>query len=191
MGQDAGPTDYKVWAKAQAEASKPIPGPYERNPDLSATMLGEPQWRWLDAQLRQPAELRIFGSSLQVLADFAGWEGWINFARDQARLFQAIRNAHAERMICISGDSHYGEISMLDVNVPYPIWDITSSGLTEVWPVTPPNDLRVSNVWRDRNFGLIEIDWSAPAPRLRSEVRDEGGRPQLTQAIDTASLVIR
>ena len=36
-------------------------------------------------------------------------------------------------MICLSGDTHYGEISRLDDNVPYPLWDITSSGLTEVW----------------------------------------------------------
>lgn len=185
---DLGGKDYKTWAMARAAAGAPVPGPYARMPEREATMLGEPQWRWLEAQLRQPADLRIFGSSLQVLADFAGWEGWINYAHDQQRLFDLIRRTRADRMICLSGDTHYGEISMLDVNVPYPIWDFTSSGLTEVWPVTPPNALRVGEVWRERNFGLIEIDWSQTAPKLRVEIRDEKGAPRLTQTVDTGLL---
>jgi alkaline phosphatase D len=159
-------------------------------PDLAATMIGEPQWRWLEAQLREPADLRILASSLQVLADFAGWEGWINFAHDQARLFEAIRASRANRLICISGDTHYGEISKLETNVPYAIWDFTSSGLTEVWPVTPPNALRQGDVWRDRNFGLIVIDWSRPAPVVTVEIRDEKGTPRLAQTVDTASLTV-
>lgn len=187
---DLGGADYKVWATAKADAHVPVPGPYNRIPDLGATMMGEPQWAWLDAQLRQPADLRILASSLQVLADFAGWEGWINFAYDHARLFERIRAARANRLICISGDTHYGEISRLDTNVPYPIWDFTSSGLTEVWPVTPPNALRQGDVWRDRNFGLIEIDWRTPAPMVKVEIRDERGRVQLSQTVDTAALTV-
>ena len=182
--------EYKAWSDAKAAAGAPVPGPYARNPDLRATMLGEAQWSWLDAQLRQPADLRILGSSLQVLADFAGWEGWINYAHDHQRLLETIRDARADRLICVSGDTHYGEISRLDVNTPYPIWDITSSGLTEVWPVTPPNALRLGEVWRDRKFGLIEIAWSPPAPKLRVEVRDERGAARLGVTIDTATLKV-
>ena len=182
--------DYKPWSDAKAAAGASVPGPYARNPDLAATMLGEAQWAWLETQLRQPADLRILGSSLQVLADFAGWEGWINYARDHQRLLETIRRTRADRLICISGDTHYGEVSRLDVNTPYPIWDITSSGLTEVWPVTPPNALRLGQVWRDRNFGLIEIDWSTSAPKLRVEVRDETGAARLGVNIDTATLQV-
>lgn len=182
--------DYKAWAEAKKAAGAMVPGPYARMPEAEATMLGEAQWAWLEAQLRQPAELRILGSSLQVLADFAGWESWMNYARDHQRLIEAIREARADRLVCISGDTHYGEISRLDVNTPYPLWDITSSGLTEVWPVTPPNALRQGQLWQDRNFGLIEIDWSKPAPGLRVEVRDETGVARLAVNIDTATLAV-
>lgn len=157
---DLGGKSYGVWSKELETAGKPVPGPYEREPDLAATMLGEAQWSWLEAQLREPADVRILGSSLQVLADFAGWEGWINYARDHQRLFQAIREARADGLVCISGDTHYAELSMLDTNTPYPIFDLTSSGLTEVWPVLPPNALRVGDALRENNFGLIDIDWS-------------------------------
>jgi len=181
---------YKAWATASGLAGKLTPGPYERMPDLDATIIGEPQWAWLESQLAQPADLRIFGSSLQVLADFAGWESWINYARDHQRLLDAIRRHKADRLICISGDTHYAEVSRLDVNVPYPMWDVTSSGLTEVWPVTPPNALRVSEVLRERNFGMIEIDWSSPAPKVTTRIHDEKGALRITQVIDTATLTV-
>jgi alkaline phosphatase D len=167
-----------------------VPGPYEREPDLAATMLGEPQWTWLEAQLREPADVRVLGSSLQVLADFAGWEGWINYARDHQRLFHAIREARAEGLVCISGDTHYGEISMLDLNTPYPIWDVTSSGLTEVWPVLPPNALRVGEAWRDNNFGLIDIDWQGARTTLTLQVCDKSGAPRVSQRVALSDLRI-
>ncbi len=182
---DLGGTSYTAWAEEQRKAGKPVPGPYEREPDLDATMLGERQWTWLEEQLRQPADVRILGSSLQVLADFAGWEGWINYARDHQRLFGAIREARADGLVCISGDTHYGELSMLDLNTPYPMWDVTSSGLTEVWPVLPPNALRVGDAWRDNNFGLIEIDWLKRD--LLMQICDVKGAPRVSQrvALDT------
>ncbi|MGQ3040950.1 MAG: alkaline phosphatase D family protein [Brevundimonas sp.] len=109
-----------------------------RNPATDATQLGEPQWRWLEEQMTVPADLRIFGSSLQVVADFPGWEAWVNFAHDHQRLIDTIRDRRVDGLICLSGDTHYGEISRLDVNTPYPLWDITSSGITEVEEFIPP-----------------------------------------------------
>lgn len=185
---ELGDQDYDGWIEKQVEAGKPTPGPYARNPELAATQLGETQWRWLEEQLSVPADIRVFGSSLQVLADFAGWEGWINFAHDHQRLLAAIRDRKANGLFCLSGDTHYGEISRLDVNTPYPIWDITSSGLTEVWPVTPPNALRVGEVVREQNFGLLTIGWDGGGPTVLAEVRDVAGTVRLEQAIRIAEL---
>lgn len=185
---DLGGRDYKEWVRAQAEANLPTPGPYERNPDPGAEMLGETQWTWFEEQLRQPAEVRILASSLQVVADFPGWEAWINYARDHQRLIDALRRTRAEGLVCISGDTHYGEISKLDLNTPYPIWDVTSSGLTEVWPVLPPNDNRVGPAFRDVNFGLIDIDWRNAATALTMHVCDVKGTPRLTQRLRLGDL---
>lgn len=182
---------WAVWNQEQVKAGKPTPGPYERNPALDATMIGETQWTWLEAQLRQPADVRILGSSLQVLADFAGWEGWVNFARDHQRLFAAIRREKANGLVCISGDTHYGELSMLDLNTPYPIWDLTSSGLTEVWPVLPPNALRVGEAWRSNNFGLIDIEWAGAQTKVKLQVCDIAGTPRISQDIPLSSLQVR
>ena len=42
------------------------------NHDADATMLGAAQWRWLEGQLRQPAELRLIVSSVQVVSEGHG-----------------------------------------------------------------------------------------------------------------------
>jgi alkaline phosphatase D len=180
---DLAGTKYEDWAKQKADAGLEVPGPYVRNPARDATMLGERQWAWLEQQLRVPADVRIIGSSLQVLADPPGWEAWINYTRDHQRLIEVLRRTAAQGVVFISGDTHYAELSTLDGNVPYPLWDLTSSGLTEVWPVVPPNANRVSEVLREPNFGCIEIDWSGRDPRIVLEVRDIDGKVRLSQEL--------
>lgn len=174
---------YDDWAKGIELQGADVPGPYQRNPDPMATMLGKDQWQWLEDQLATPADARILASSLQVVADFPGWEAWINYAEDHQRLLQAIRRHRAHGLVCISGDTHYAEISRLETNVPYPLWDFTSSGLTEVWAVTPPNARRRGTVLREPNFGLITIDWFAERPSLLMQAIDERGTPRLEQRV--------
>jgi len=84
-------------------------------------------------------------------------------------------------VVFISGDTHYAELSKLDVNVPYTLWDLTSSGLTEVWPVDVPNANRVGAHVREPNFGFIEIDWSAASIRLQAIT--QAGKAAIDQQI--------
>jgi alkaline phosphatase D len=186
--RDLGNLDYETWAAGLEDAGAAVPGPYDRNPDRTASMLGEAQWAWLEAQLQVPAEIRIFASSLQVAADFPGWEAWANYPRDRDRLIDAIRRYRANGLFCISGDTHWAELSLLDLNVPYPLWDLTSSGLTETWPVLPPNPNRVGAAWRERNFGLIDLDWRAGHAVVELRALDESGATRLQHRLDTRDL---
>lgn len=186
-----GDLTYKSWARLFDNDPAGVPGPYERNPDLAATMLGQAQWRWLEQQLAQPADVRIFASSVQVVADFPGWEGWSNFAAEQQRLLQAIRRQRANGLFCVSGDMHYAEVSRMDLNAPYPLWDFTSSGLTEVWATPTPNALRIGKVLPEPNFGLLTLDWRASGgPTVRFEARDQQGRSRIEQHLRIADLVV-
>lgn len=181
--KDLGMLSYEEWAKAKHEAGELVPGPYVPVTDPAASMLGDAQWAWLEEQFRVPAEIRLFGSSLQVLADFPGWEGWAVYPADHQRLIDTIARTQAKGVVFLSGDTHYGEISKLDQGTPYPFWDITSSGLTEVWPVLPPNDRRVSDVVREVNFGLIDIVWDGDDTQLSLEIRDVYGELKVSRNI--------
>jgi alkaline phosphatase D len=181
-------TDYETWAQARVAAGLEMPGPYVRNPDHKATMLGERQWQWLERQLEVPADLRLFGSSVQVLADFTGWEAWACFARDRERLIDLIRRKNANGLVFLSGDIHYAELSKLDVNVPYTLWDLTSSGLTEEWRVPTPNANRASEVVADANFGFIDIDWQRPSTRVSLGIVDAKGKTRMSWDMALTSL---
>jgi alkaline phosphatase D len=183
--------EYEAWGQKRVAAGLPLPGPYVRNPDHGATMLGERQWKWLERQFDVPADLRLFGSSVQVLADATGWEAWANFARDQDRLFDVIRRKRANGVLFLSGDIHYAELSKLDVNVPYPLWDLTSSGLTEEWRVPTPNANRASEVIADANFGWIDVDWRGEATTLAFGITDATGRERMAFKLPLAELAVR
>lgn len=189
--QDLGGTSYDEWEAAKRKAGGEVPGPYARLPDHDATMLGERQWTWLEQQFDVPAKLRIFASSLQVFADFPGWEAWVNYTRDQQRLIDLIRRKQAGGVIFISGDTHYAELTRLDVNVPYPFWELTSSGLTEVWPVNVPNANRIGAQLREVNFGLIEIDWNSSPVQITLKACDVHGTPRIEQRLSLADLQYR
>lgn len=165
-------------------------GPFERQTDSGATMLGERQWQWLESTLRTPADLRIFASSLQVVADMSGWEAWINYPADHRRLLETIRRERANGLFCISGDTHYGELSRLTAGVPYPLWDMTSSGLTEVWSQRPPNKRRVGDIFRETNFGWIEIDWQKPDIDVLLQIRSGRGEVRVAQRLSSKELLM-
>ncbi|NDC00349.1 MAG: alkaline phosphatase family protein, partial [Verrucomicrobia bacterium] len=116
------------------------------DPGPNGDILGAAQWNWLEGELRRPgAELIVIGSSIQVLANQHRFEKWGNFPKSRDRLFRVIRESKARGVIFVTGDRHNGEIScQKDSDVGYPLYDVTSSGLTEVSSLREEtNSLRV------------------------------------------------
>ncbi len=154
----------------------PGPGPYTPDPDPAKTMLGEAQWAWLEEQLRRPAELRLIVSSVQVLAEGHGYERWGNLPRERQRLLELIAGTRANGVILLSGDRHVGALYRRDEGVPYPLYEITSSGLNMFYAAaSEPGPLRLGADYGRENFGTIDIDWWAGQVTL--SVRALNGEP--------------
>lgn len=157
------------------------------NDDPEATILGAAQWDWLAERLREPAELRIIASSIQVIPEAHCFEKWANFPLERARLLHLIRETGAEGVIFISGDRHLAEISRLPPEVVgYPVYEITSSGMNSAGAGDGErNRYRVTDDnYRADNFGVIRVDWSSRPPRVSLEVRGVDGR--VVQRIEAA-----
>ncbi|MDF9795309.1 alkaline phosphatase D [Catalinimonas alkaloidigena] len=134
-------------------------------PDPDGDMLGEAQWIWLEKELAESsAEINIIASSIQVISEEHGFEKWANLPTSRERLFQYIEDSGARGVVLLSGDRHIGEISKINISgVPYPIYDITSSGLTHVYEdADESNRHRVGELVTNLNFGIIEIKWESP-----------------------------
>ena len=150
-------------------------GPYKVHSDPEASMIGEKQWQWLEEQLQKPARIKVIGSSLQLLADFTGWESWANFPSDRQRLFNLIKKHKVNGVILISGDTHWGEISYYDEDLDYPLWEVTSSGLTQEWKDVSPNKHRIGQFINKVNYGALDVDWEKDDPVVTLGLYDEEG----------------
>ncbi|MFM7396990.1 MAG: alkaline phosphatase D family protein [Gammaproteobacteria bacterium] len=130
--------------------------------DPKKTMLGEAQWQWLEEQLRQPAELRLIVSSVQVISEGHGWEGWRTMPLELSRLTRLIKDSRANGVIFLSGDRHRAAAYRRVDNTPYPFYELTSSslnsGVESPEPEIDPQRLG-GRLYAGENFGMVQIDW--------------------------------
>ncbi len=154
------------------DGSGPFKNDYMPNPIPDSTFLGDQQWMWLEQQLREPARIRIIASSNQFGHEYNGWESWTNVPHERQRMLDLISSTKANGVIFISGDVHWGELSKYEVKGYYPIYDLTSSGLTETWDSVEVNRNRVGDPVLETNYGMIEIDWDKPLPLISFRIYD-------------------
>ncbi|HVL11390.1 MAG TPA: alkaline phosphatase D family protein [Gemmata sp.] len=152
--------------------------PYVPNTDADATFLGADQWKWLEEQLKKPAELRLLASSIQVISEDHPFEKWANIPREREKLYSLVNSTKAQGVIVLSGDRHHAEVSVDTAAVGYPLYDVTSSGFNQSsknWRAPEKNAKRVATMPYGDNFGLVSIDWSTDDPRVHVQIRDEDG----------------
>jgi alkaline phosphatase D len=160
---------------------------YAPNTDAGATMLGGAQWKWLEEQLREPAELRLIGSSIQVVAEEHPFEKWVNIPAERERLYKLLRDTKANGVVFLTGDRHLAELSSMDAGLGYPLFDLTSSGLNmgnRRWRPTEVNKHRVATMTSGDNFGMVLVDWDATPPTVRLQIRDVAGEVVIQQKIE-------
>ncbi len=147
-----------------------LPGP-------DGDLLGAEQWQWLESELlNSRAQLNLIVSGIQFLSEEHRHEKWANFPKSRNRLLNFIHQNKISGVLFLSGDRHIHEISIKDDDdTPYPLVDITSSGLTHPWSSFPgePNRYRIGQVFNQKGFGLIKIDWKSPDPHIRLQIRDQ------------------
>ena len=154
-------------------------------------MLSEEQWRWLEEQLRLPADLRLIATSIPFVMEFTGWESWANMPLERQRLIDLIRDTKANGVLLLSGDAPWSEISRLDQEAPYALWDITTGSLNRRGTGIGPNRHRVGSPTGEPNFDYIEIDWTAADPEVRIELRNAANRSLLRQTVRLTELQAR
>ncbi len=168
-------------------------GPYMSDPDPAKTMLGEEQWMWLEARLREPAEVRLIVSSIQVVSWEHRFETWGNLPAQRQALFELIGRTDARGVVFLSGDRHLSELSVSrEPGTAYPMYDFTSSGLNQGRQrVREPNQYRVGGdeqVFRQTNFGLITIDWAVEPVEIQLQIIDAQGEPLFSHNLKLTEL---
>jgi len=153
-------------------------------PRPKSDLLGEEQWTWLAGELKESQDkVVLVASSIQLLPSEHPYGHWGDFPKARQRLLKMLAEAKLKVTVIVSGDRHLAEISKSDDSgLPYPLYEITSSGLTHhvdfIYHVRSffsqeTNRYRVGRLFYERNFGLVNIDWSSGVPALSFEIRDQ------------------
>lgn len=161
---------------------------YAPHDSKDSTLLGEAQWRWLEQELSKPADVRIIGSGSQFGISFNGYEAWANFPHEQKRFLELVKKTRANGVLFITGDVHYAEISKLQEEGLYPIYDITSSGITSTWHFATPNTNRIEGPVMDNHFGLLTIDWKKKDPIIKMEIWDVNDNQRVEYSIKLSEI---
>ena len=161
---------------------------YMPTTDTSRTMLGEAQWAWLEGELQKPADVRIIGTSIQLGHEYNGWESWTNMPHERQRMVDLVRTTGAEGTVFISGDVHWAELSRLDAADGYPLYDLTSSGITETWDVIEENANRIGSAVPENNHGFVEIAWGDTDDVITFGIIDVSGVERIRHEVHASEL---
>ena len=156
---------------------------YTPHTNSDSTLLGEEQWKWLEEELAKPADIRLVCSGSQFGIEYNGYEAWANFPHEQKRFLELIKKTNANGVLFLTGDVHYAEISKLSETGLYPIYDITSSGLSSTWHFATPNKNRIEGPVMDNHFGLLTIQWYDDNPELKMEIWDVNNNQRIEHTI--------
>lgn len=155
------------------------------DPDSPAkTMLGPVQKAWLKAELlksRAPFKVLVSGGGWSS-AEKGDGDSWAVYQNERNEIFDFIRDRRIDGVLCISGDSHMGELNCIPRSAQggYDIYDMCSSPLAQmpaVKQLAQVPEMRVRDVWsRSVNVGFMRFEMGS-RPRLTYTLHDVLGEP--------------
>ncbi len=158
---------------------------YYRSPNNritgSKTMLGEKQFNWLiDNLVYSKAPFKIIAIGGQVLnpveKDYL--EIYNKFPEEKEKLLNTIKEEGIEGVIFVTGDRHHSEVTKLNREGTYPLYDFTISSLTA--GISPGKDeanyLRVPGTLADEhNFAIFSVSGPRKNRILKCTNYDKNG----------------
>ena len=140
------------------------------------TILGEAQWQWLEAELNNStAQFHLIANGIQIIPEEHRNEKMGKPSpHERERLLNLVGQHTDKTIVLISGDRHLAEISGIERGGKM-IYEVTSSGLTHSWDTHKgePNQHRIGNSVIQKNFGLIDIDWTTKPAVAKLQIRGE------------------
>ena len=160
--------------------------------DSREHMLGRAQMDWIKRELSaSTATFKLILSGSIFAGDLDDQEKWPHFEADRDELFSHIWSQGVGGVVLMSGDIHISSIlehrNPRQINDPYALYEIISSGLANYGPSAPSGDDYGSLIQMrymppfiyDRAkttvFAVVEIDSDQPNPSLSVQFIDEYG----------------
>jgi len=138
--------------------------------DANNDMLGETQWQWLQSEMEGNYDLLIIANGVQVIPEEHPYEKWANYPTSRKRLLEMCFEAEG-KVIFLSGDRHFGEISQMTTSNGKILYEVTSSGMTHSYEELneESNKYRKGSITTQLNYGILQISEECILLQLKGE----------------------
>ena len=157
------------------------------------SVLGEHQIEWLLDQLVNsyaPFKFVVIGG--QFLSSVERFERHINSApEERMKIINAIKELQIPGVVFLTGDVHHTELSKLDLENGYPLYDLTVSPLTSgaYGNDALENELHVEGTLvKERNYAHLKIVGNRAERAMEINVYDSNGKKLWDKTIKAADL---
>jgi len=145
------------------------------------TILGDNQFEWLiDALTYSSAPFKIIYIGGQVITTAARFENYATYPEEKERLLKEIFDNKIKGVLFLSGDRHFSELSKLERNGTYPVYDWTVSPLTSGIADSYKEDKNTNKVegslFAVNNFGLISFSGNNENRQMKLSLYDKDGK---------------
>lgn len=157
------------------------------------SILGEHQVEWLiDALSSSRATFKIVAVGSQFLSDNKRREGFERSPEERKKIVDLITQNNIQGVIFMSGDVHFAELSRMDRDGTYPIYEITSSPLSaglNSSPIYRANTFAVPGTeYVGHNFGHITVSGVRGKRVLTVRIVDAKGKDVWTRDFQESEL---
>jgi alkaline phosphatase D len=157
------------------------------------TLLGEEQVSWLiDALTASEASFKFIVVGGQFLNPVTYGENFSTFPEERSKILRLISRENISGIIFLTGDRHHTELSKLERENLYPLYDLTVSPLTSApnpQHIEEHNFLRVPKTFvGERNFARLNVTGPGNNRLLKIAVFDKSGTELWTRAIKANDL---
>ena len=123
-------------------------------------LLGSPQIQWLiDNLVSSRASFKIICIGGQTLNSDAVFENYATYPEEKEFLLNEIKQNNIRGVLFLSGDRHFSELSKVERENTYPLYDWTVSPLTSGVASSYKNELNKNRVegsmFAEQNFGML------------------------------------
>lgn len=163
--------------------------------DTDPTMLGKGQLEWFKENLKQStAVFKFVAIGSQVFNQVTTHECYWPFTDELGEIMQFIKNEKISGVVFLTGDRHHSELMKTDLEIGYPIYEFTSSGITSFRRRTRRtkeniNPARVPGTLADfQNFGRITISGDTENRVCTLEIFNNRGKKVWDYSINQSEL---
>ena len=157
------------------------------------TIIGTTQFEWLiDALSSSKATFKVIVIGGQVINPTARFENYENYPKEKQKLLSEIEANKIKGVLFLTGDRHFSELSKLNRENNYPLYDWTVSPLTSGVGNSYKDDVNKNRVegslFAQNNFGILSFSGNKANRQLKLTLFDVQGKELWNKVITKKEL---